>query len=99
MCLEGVPQVCGKRISNEQINASLMCFHIPGQGVLQECVKHICIGIAKLKFELPPDTHFVEFTHLKINQQLTGPFLIIYRAAIKVIILISLSPIRTVTAR
>ena len=30
-----------KHISNEQINASLMCFHILDQGVPQEYGKHI----------------------------------------------------------
>ena len=33
---EGVHQECGKHISNEQFNASLMCSHILGQGVPQE---------------------------------------------------------------
>ena len=52
LCLEEVHQECGKHISNEQINAWLMCFLILGQecrcfvvsvavGVLQECGKHI----------------------------------------------------------
>ena len=48
--LEGVHQECGKHISNEQINASLMSFLVKNAewfmvsvavGVLQECRKHI----------------------------------------------------------
>ena len=39
---EFIKNLCGKHISNEQFNASLMCSHIRlGQGVPQECGKHI----------------------------------------------------------
>ena len=57
VCVEGVHQECGKHISNEQINVSLMCFLILGQecrwfmisvavGVLQECGKYISVPSA-----------------------------------------------------
>ena len=52
VCLEGVQQECGKHISNEEIDTSLMCFLILGQecrwfvasvavGGLQQCGKYI----------------------------------------------------------
>ena len=43
----------------EPINVSLMCSPFFGQGVLQECEKHIS------------DSHF---THLKLKQQLPGQY-------------------------